>query len=318
MDIGRRNTRKYNFRCPGLVELRKLTYFVDDPKDFRDRFGGLLSVLSTDVEDGLLCTLVEFYDPIYRCFTYPDYQLFPTMEEYAYFLGISIYDIFHFSGVEGILESRVIAEAIHLRKSDINANLTIKGGIKGLTSKFLLEKTFSFANANNMVAFETVLALLIYGLVLFSNIDNFIDVNAMRIFLIRNPVPTLLEDTYFSIYHRTSKGGGTIVCCMPLLYKWFISHLPQSPIFTENKGCLRWSQRLLSLTNDKITWYLLFTTTSRLLTVMRSSLVCLFLKGIVDQIVIEKDAMKSSYEREIKRLRKKSQLGVGSSSDMIP
>ena len=41
-------------------------------------------------------------------------------------------------------------------------------------------------------------------------------------------------------------------------------------------------------------------------------------KGIIDQLVMDKDAMKSNYEREIKRLCKKYQLGVGSSSDMIP
>ncbi|XP_050897330.1 uncharacterized protein LOC127104170 [Lathyrus oleraceus] len=238
MDIGRRITRKYNFRCPNPMELRKLASFVDDPKGFRDCFGRLLSVLSINVEDGLLCTL-----------------LLPTIEEYAHLFGIPVSDRVPLCEVEGILESRVIVETIHLRKSDIDANLTVKGGIIGLNLKFLLEKAFSFANANSMVAFETILALLIYGLILFPNIYNFIDVNAMRMFLIRNPVPTLLGDTYFSIYHRTSKGGGTIICCAPLLYKWFISHLPQSPIFTENKGRLRWSQRLMSLTNDDITWY---------------------------------------------------------------
>jgi hypothetical protein len=255
MDIGRRNTWKYSFRCPDLKELRKLASFVDDPKDFRDHFGRLLSVLSTDVEDGLLCTLAHFYDPVYRCFTFPNYQLFPIMEEYAYILGMPVSDRVPFSGMEVIIESRVIPEAIHLRKFDIDANITIKGGIRGLTLKFLLEKASSFANANSMVAFDIVLALLIYGLVLFSNIDNFVDINAMRIFLIRNPIPTLLGDTYFSIHHRTYKGSGTIVCCTPLLYKWFISYMSQSHIFKENKGCLRWSQRLMSLTNDKITWY---------------------------------------------------------------
>lgn len=40
-------------------------------------------------------------------------------------------------------------------------------------------------------------------------------------------------------------------------------------------------------------------------------------KGILDQLVIEKDDMKSSYEREIKRLHRKYQLGVESSLDMI-
>ncbi|KAI5409573.1 hypothetical protein KIW84_055120 [Lathyrus oleraceus] len=54
---------------------------------------------------------------------------------------------------------------------------------------------------------------------------------------------------------RNSKGGGTIVCSIPLLYKWFILHLPQTPVFLENKKCLWRSQRLMFLTNDDITWY---------------------------------------------------------------
>ncbi|XP_050889628.1 uncharacterized protein LOC127094911 [Lathyrus oleraceus] len=123
------------------------------------------------------------------------------MEEYAYLLGIQVSNRVPFSGVEGILESRVIAEAIHLRKFDINANLTVKEGIRG------------------------------------------------------NLVPTLLGDTYFYIHHWTSKGGGTIVYCAPLLYKLFIWHLPRSPISKENKGGLRWSQRIMSHTNDDVDWY---------------------------------------------------------------
>ncbi|XP_050916526.1 uncharacterized protein LOC127131657 [Lathyrus oleraceus] len=237
------------------MELRKLTSFVDDPKGFRDRFRRLLSVLSTNVEDGLRCTLVQFFDPVYRCVTFFDYQLLSTMEEFSYLLGIPVSDRVPFIGVKGILESRVISEAIHPRNSDIDVNLTVKGSIGGLTLKFLLEKAFSFANANSMVEFETILALLIYGLILFPNIDNFVDVNSMMILLIRNLVPTLLGDTYFSIHHRTSKGDGTTVCCVPLLYKWFILHLPQSPIFQKDKDCLRWSERLMSLTNDELAWY---------------------------------------------------------------
>lgn len=58
MDIGRRNTRKYIYIHPNLMELRKLASLVDDPKDFKDHFGRLLFVLSTNVEDGLLCSLV--------------------------------------------------------------------------------------------------------------------------------------------------------------------------------------------------------------------------------------------------------------------
>ncbi|XP_050878065.1 uncharacterized protein LOC127081879 [Lathyrus oleraceus] len=141
------------------------------------------------------------------------------MEEYAYLLGIPVSDRVPFCGLEGILESQVITEAIHLKKFDVDANLTVKGGIIGLTSKFLMEKDFSFANVGSILAFETILALLIYGLVLFPDIENFVDVIAIRVFLVGNPTPCLF------------------------------------PIFKENKGCLRWSQRFMYLTNDNITRY---------------------------------------------------------------
>lgn len=106
-----------------------------------------------------------------------------------------------------------------------------------------------------MVSFKVVLALLIYNIVLFPNVDNFMDINAIRIFLIRNPIPTLLTDTYYSINHGMEKNGGTVMCCAPLLYTWFISHLPQSSLFKDNKKCLRWSQRTMSLTNTDGAWY---------------------------------------------------------------
>ena len=106
--------------------------------------------------------------------------------------------------------------------------------------------TIVFALAGSVDAFESIFVLLIYGLALFPNIDGFVDVNTIRIFLIGNIVPTMLGDVYFSLHLRNPKGGGAIVFCVPILYKWFISHLPQTPAFVEIKQCLRWSQRLMS------------------------------------------------------------------------
>ncbi|KAI5420906.1 hypothetical protein KIW84_044662 [Lathyrus oleraceus] len=124
-----------------------------------------------------------------------------------------------------------------------------------MPSDFLIKEANAFAQAGSVDAFEAIFVLLIYGLALFPNIDSFVDVNTIRILLIGNLVPTLLGDMYFSLHIRNSKGGGTIVCCIPLLYKWFILQLPQTPAFMENKQCLRWSQRLMSLINDDIVWY---------------------------------------------------------------
>ena len=76
--------------------------------------------------------------------------------------------------------------------SKIKANLTTKGGILGFPAKFLIDEARYFASMKSMDAFEAILALLIYVLFLFPNVDDFVDINAIKIFLIGNPVPTLL------------------------------------------------------------------------------------------------------------------------------
>ena len=106
---------------------------VEDPSDFRKRYGTLLTVLNTNVDEGLLKTFVQFYDPVYRCFTFPDYQLMPTLDEYAHILGISVSDKVPFNGLEAIPKPPVIATMTHLRKSEIDKNLTTKGKLLGLT-----------------------------------------------------------------------------------------------------------------------------------------------------------------------------------------
>ena len=78
----------------------------------------------------------------------------------------------------------------------------------------------------DLQAFKEILALLIYGLVLFPNPDQLIDVNAVKNFLSHNPVPTLLGDILHSLHSRTMKRRGTLMCCTPLLARWFVSRLP--------------------------------------------------------------------------------------------
>ena len=77
--------------------------------------------------------------------------------------------------------------------------MTKKGGIRGLTSEFLNGRATTFSQADSMDTFEAIFVLLIYGLALFPNIDNFVNVNAIRIYLIGNLVLTLLV-THISLY----------------------------------------------------------------------------------------------------------------------
>src|ERR1051325_7948179 len=116
MDVRRIYTKRYGFRIPDAGKLKELASLVEDPLDFRKRYGTLLTVLNTNVDEGLLKAFVQFYDPFYRCFSFPDYQLMPTLEEYAHILGISVSDKVPFNGLEAIPKSPVIATMTHLRK----------------------------------------------------------------------------------------------------------------------------------------------------------------------------------------------------------
>ena len=67
-----------------------------------------------------------------------------------------------------------------------------------------------------------------------------------------NPVPTLIGDILHSLHTRTMRKRGTLMCCIPLLSRWFISHLPR--LILKNEHGLRWSQRMISLSHSNIYW----------------------------------------------------------------
>jgi len=204
---------------------------------------------------GVFESLVQFYDPLYHYFTFPDYQLVPTLEEYSYLVGLPVLDKIPFSGLEPVPKLSTIAAALHLGASVIKKNFIVKGGIWGLPTKLLYQQASTFAEVASNNAFYSILALLIYGLVFFPNIDDFVDIHAIQIFLTKNPVPTLLANTYHSIHDRTLAGRGAVLCCTPLLYKWFISHLPQTHSFTANLENHSWSQKIMFSTPSDIVWY---------------------------------------------------------------
>jgi len=154
-----------------------------------------------------------------------------------------------FSGLDEVPKASSIAAALHLKTSNVASNLTTKGKIQGLTSKFLIGKAHT---CKSTLVFESILALLIYGLVFSPSIDGFVDAKAVQIFLTKNPVPTLLADTYHSIHHRTDKQGGTILCYAPLLYKWYTLHLPR--LYLSKEKAL-YSEKIMSLAPTDVVWY---------------------------------------------------------------
>src|SRR4051812_14263498 len=164
----------------------------------------------------------------------------PTLEEYSRLIGIPVYAQDPYSGLGKNPDEIIIAATTPLNVVDIRTHMVSKGGIQGLPSMFLLDQARYFISIQDMSAFEEILALLIYGLFLFPNINDFVDINAIKIFLIGNPVPSLLADAYHSVHSRNLQRGGLITCCVHVVYECFVSHLPKSSSFCNMRYSLFW------------------------------------------------------------------------------
>ncbi|XP_058775201.1 uncharacterized protein LOC131649457 [Vicia villosa] len=191
---------------------------------FRKTYGHILHMLTSHIDEWALYTLLQFYDSVLRCFTFRDYQLAPTLEEYADILKIKV-----------------------------QRNWKPNGGTHVFHVKFLIKKADALAVEKKWKEFNTLLAVMIYGLVLFPNIPNFVDLTAVCLFMDQNPVPTLLADTYYTIHSKYGKKG-SVGGWLPLLYEWFTSHLPKIGPFVTTKDSQKWPQRIMRLTANDIVW----------------------------------------------------------------
>ena len=73
MDSRKRKTGKYSFKDPKIDELVSLIPEVECSADFRKKYGSIIPLMKMKMKEGILSTLVQFYDPIYHCFTFLDY-----------------------------------------------------------------------------------------------------------------------------------------------------------------------------------------------------------------------------------------------------
>ncbi|XP_050900088.1 uncharacterized protein LOC127106830 [Lathyrus oleraceus] len=232
MESSKRNIYSFKFKDLDLRSLRSLVSQMHPVYriNFGKNYGNLLSILNQQMDHTALITLAQFYDLPLRCFTFQDFQLAPTLEEFEHLVRIPMKDKSLFEGTNESLPLEVIASALHMDEKEAKDNLETKGNTKGFSLSFLWERSHTLLKAESWDACYSAIALAIYGIVLFPNMDGFVDMTAICVFLTGNPVPTLLADVYYHISHRYTKKKGLIVCCAPLLYQWFLEHLPKTDI----------------------------------------------------------------------------------------
>ena len=140
----------------------------------------------------------------------------------------------------------------------------------GVPRKCLEAKARILAGRGEWAPLMDILALLIFGVVLFPNVDGLVDqaaINACFAFYDRkeSPVVAILADLYDTFDRRCEKNNARIICCMPALYIWLVSHLFRQEMrhvcpleghrsCTEKKEA-NWDRLLASKEGASVNWF---------------------------------------------------------------
>ena len=111
----RRNTIRVNFvRVP--PQHKELASTVPENSLFTKRYGRLLNMVTSSFKEDMMRVLFQFFDPVHHCFTFPDYQLVPTLEEFSQLLVVSILDQIPFTSLEEAPRPEVIAKVLQFEE----------------------------------------------------------------------------------------------------------------------------------------------------------------------------------------------------------
>ncbi|KAL5169586.1 hypothetical protein HKD37_11G031456 [Glycine soja] len=237
---------------------------------FRKGYGKILDLAAAEVFTEAVVSLAQYYDQPLRCFTFGDFQMVPTIEEFEEILGFPLggRKPYLFSGFLPSLSK--IAAVIGDSAKELDRMKQTRNGIVGLPRKYLEGKARDMASQEKWGPFADILALLIFGVVLFSNVDGLVDLAAIDAFLAyhhskESPVVAILADLFDTFDRRCEKNSARIVCCLPALCVWLISHLFQQdtrrpcPLQSyrscAKKGRVDWDQHLAGIGGSAINWF---------------------------------------------------------------
>ncbi|KAH1254405.1 hypothetical protein GmHk_04G010857 [Glycine max] len=229
---------------------------------FRETYGKILDLTIAEVSTEAIVSLAQYYDQPLRCFTFGDFQL----ESLGCPLG----------GRKPYLSSGClpslsrIATVVKDSARGLDRIKQTRNGIAGLPRKYLEDKARGMANQGDWVPFMDVLALLIFGVVLFPNVDGLVDLAAIDAFLAyhhskESLVVAVLADLFDTFNRRCEKSSAWIICCLPALCVWLVSHLFQQDTrhpcpLQSHRSCtekrrIDWDQLLAGIGGRTIIWF---------------------------------------------------------------
>ncbi|KAH1242356.1 hypothetical protein GmHk_07G019706 [Glycine max] len=237
---------------------------------FHKTYGKIMDLAMIEVSTEAISSLAQYYDQPLRCFTFGDFQLSPMVEEFEEILRCPLGGRrpYLFSGFYPSLAR--ISKIFQISAQELDHGKQVRNGVVGIPRKCLEAKARTLAGRGEWAPFIDVLALLIFGGVLFPNMDGLVDLVAIDAFLAHHdhkesPVVAMLADLYDTFDRRCEKSSTRIVCCIPALYVWLVSHFFRQEVrqacpleshrSCTEKGGTNWDRLLANKERASVNWF---------------------------------------------------------------
>jgi len=248
---------------------------------FRKRYENILGLLEVKVQVPAVTALAQHYAPPMRCFTFRDFQLVLILEEYDQILDLPLEGRVPYKHLEQHVSIPTLAGIMKSHPRELEGRLVTRRGVRGFPKKYLETYLHQLADKEDWEIFMDVLALVIYGVLVFPNQEDLVDYDAIGVFiavktLAENPVSAILADTYttLDLWHERRKRK--MACCLSALYVWLVSRIAERAVGfrcpvelalkrgPELRGGDEWKQFFAGLNETKIQWQPLWQSRSHL------------------------------------------------------
>jgi len=162
-----------------------------------------------------------------------------------------------------------LAEIMKIHLMKFEKKVTIKGKVMGLPQGYLEWYLHQLMKKERWTTFMDVLALILYGDMLFPNIENLVDYTAINVFVAyktqyENLVIAVLAKVYGTLAQCFELKRKKMLCCLLVLYVWFVSRVSKCTLHAichveellHSKSELRepkeWVQLCADLNEEKI------------------------------------------------------------------
>ena len=150
---------------------------------FCKAYGKIWDLTMEEFSTEAIASLAQYYDQPLRCFTFGDFQLTPMVEEFEEILGCPLggRKPYLLSGFYPSLAR--ISKTVKISTQELDRGKQVENGVVGVPRKCLEAKARVLASQGEWAPFMDILALLIFGVVLFSNVDGLVDWASIDAFL---------------------------------------------------------------------------------------------------------------------------------------